>query len=62
VHGFAALWVTPHADPHAPAATTDTFRLRWAVLRVDVHPMRHVHALTPLGFMVDPPLLDLSVT
>jgi hypothetical protein len=62
VHGFMALWVVPHADAQAPAAMTDTFRLRWAVLRVDAHPMPYVHILTRVGFMVDPPLLDLSVS
>lgn len=62
VHGFAATWLTPVTDKAAPQHATDTFRMRWAVLRVDAHPVPHVHVLTRLGLMVDPTLLDLSMS
>lgn len=62
IHGFAALWVNLATDTAAPQHATDTFRLRWAVLRLDAHPIPPLHVLMRLGFMAENPLLDLSVT
>jgi hypothetical protein len=62
IHGYAALWVNLVTDEAAPQHATETFRLRWAVLRLDAHPHPDVHVLLRMGFMVDNPLLDLSVT
>jgi hypothetical protein len=62
VHGYVALWLHPVGDASAPQRATETFRFRWAILRLDAHPHPDVHVLLRLGFMVDPPLLDLSVT
>jgi len=62
LHGFTALWVVPHTNDDAPQRSTETFRLRWAILRFDAHPTRNLHVVTRLGFMTDPVLLDASVT
>jgi len=62
VHGFVGTWLTVATDADAPQHATDTFRMRWAVVRLDAHPAPHVHVLTRLGFMSDPALLDLSVS
>lgn len=62
VHGYTALWVTPVTNDDAPQRMTETVRLRWAVLRIDANPTRHLHVLMRLGFMADPALLDASVT
>ncbi len=62
IHGYAALWVNLATDEAAPQHATETFRLRWAVLRFDAHPHPDLHVLARLGFMVDNPLLDFSVS
>lgn len=62
IHGYAALWLTLGTDAAAPQHATDTFRLRWAVVRLDAHPHPDVHVLVRLGFMVENPLLDLTVS
>lgn len=61
-HGYVALWLNLANDEAAPQHATETFRLRWAVLRFDAHPHPDVHVLARLGFMVDNPLLDLTVS
>ncbi|MCC6874812.1 MAG: hypothetical protein IT378_10945 [Sandaracinaceae bacterium] len=61
-HGYLALWLSPLADP-SPDAARDTFRVRWAVLRVDANPMPDIHVLMRIGFQApDNPLLDLTGT
>ena len=62
LHGFAALWLTPVTNDTAPQRATETFRLRWAILRVDAHPIPQLHVITRLGLMLEVPLLDLSAT
>ncbi len=62
VHGFTALWFAPSTNREAPQRTAETFRLRWAVLRFDAHPTRHLHVVTRLGLMLANPLLDASVS
>jgi hypothetical protein len=62
VHGFTALWVAPMTNEEAPQRAVETFRLRWAILRIDAHPTQHLHVVTRLGLMLDNPLLDASVS
>ncbi len=62
VHGFAALWLTPLTDTFAPHHATDSFRIRWAFLRVDAHPTPNLHVLMRLNFALSVPLFDLQVT
>ena len=62
IHGFAALWMMLATDDAAPQHATETFRLRWAILRVDAHPIQQLHFVLRLGLMLENPLLDLSVT
>lgn len=62
VHGFAATWWTPWSEA-GPTAATDTFRLRFAVLRVDARPAPKLTVLARLGLMLpQSPLLDLQAT
>lgn len=62
LHGFAAFWLVPATDTAAPHHASETFRLRWAVIRLDAHPAPQVHLLTRLGLMLENPLLDLSIS
>lgn len=62
IHGFTSFLATPLTNEDAPARATETFRLRWAVLRVDAHPAPDVHVVTRLGLMLTMPLLDASIS
>ncbi|MCS6857200.1 MAG: hypothetical protein NZM37_05775 [Sandaracinaceae bacterium] len=59
VHGFTAIWITPHQERIPGVEVRDPFRLRFAVLRVDAHLSPHVRVLSRLGLTLPQyPLLD----
>jgi hypothetical protein len=62
LHGFAAIWLTLATDQSAPQHATETFRIRWAMLRLDAHPHPDLHVLMRLSFVVEIPLYDLSIS
>ena len=62
LHGFAAIWLTLATDNSAPQHATETFRIRWAMLRLDAHPHPDLHVLMRLSFVVEVPLYDLSIS
>lgn len=62
LHGYVTGWFTPWSQP-SPVRARDTFRLRFAVLRVDARPAKNVHVIARLGLMLPTsPLLDFALT
>jgi hypothetical protein len=63
VHGFLSTWVTLVQDPVPGVEERDSFRLRFAILRIDARPADQVRLLARLGFMAPGnPLLDFQAT
>jgi hypothetical protein len=63
IHGFLALWLTALQDPVPGIEERDSFRLRFAILRVDAQPFDRIHFLARFGFTAPTnPLLDLQMT
>jgi hypothetical protein len=63
LHGFVSTWLTLVQDPVPGVEERDSFRLRFAVLRVDARLSDQVRMLARLGFMAPGnPLLDFEAT
>jgi hypothetical protein len=63
LHGFLSTWLTLVQDPVPAVEGRDSFRLRFAVLRVDARLSDQVRMLARLGFMAPGnPLLDFEAT
>lgn len=63
LHGYLNVWATLVQDAVPTIAERDSLRLRWAILRVDAHPIEHVDVLVRVGFQAPSnPLLDFFAT
>ncbi|MFN7697093.1 MAG: hypothetical protein ACK6CU_31895 [Deltaproteobacteria bacterium] len=63
LHGFLSTWLTLVQGPVPGVEERDSFRLRFAVLRLDARLSDQVRMLVRLGFMVPGnPLLDFAAT